>query len=720
MEVSQTLQGKSYIVEAYNRVAYLEGFRYFYIVDKKSGDVWNPNYVPLNRPLDSFVCNHGIASSEVVSIFKDIEVKIKATVPQNELVEHWQISVKNMGATERDLAVYTAFGIYDHGVMGGECVYDESMQAIVKYAYPYHTFFEDKVKVENQKAYTYVFADATPSSWDMSQQRFFGSPYTNEVPAGIVNGELSKTPAEAEAFCGAMAFPIFLTEGTTYDIALELGTTVTKAEIADRKKAFSQEKLQADVEKMEAYWESEFSNFHIKTPDDNINYFANYWLQKQATLLTRQNRGSSYCPIRNQLQDAMGYAVVQPEKAKPFLVDILKVQNQDGFVQQWHDTTGVPPRGLCLLRHTDGPIWLAICTEFVIRQIGDDAFLQEVVPYKDGGEASVFEHICNAMKYLFSDLGTHGICLIGDGDWNDPMNGVGTEGKGESIWLSMALIYGVKIMMPYLEKYDSEKALFFKKSVDTMTENLHKHAWDGKWYAAAIHDDGNLVGGVDDRVFLNTQSWAVLSGVATAEQKEILGDVWASLDTPFGPLLLDRPFDGWEPRWGRVSIKKSGTTENASIYCHASMFYAMAQGLEKDGDGMYETLYRTLPTNPENPPSHNLQAPIYLSNYYYGLRDSKNFGRSSQHYGTGTVAWFLSVTLEQLCGVYATTEGIFMNPCLPKDWNNVRCKRKYRGATYEIAILRTGKEVVTVDGVSYDGQYLPCENGKTYIVEVQI
>lgn len=719
-ELSQTLQGAGYLVKDYNRNLFLDGYRYFYLVDRQSGEIWNPNYVPLVKTPDSYSCIHGIYMTELKSAQQEVETTIQVMVPPAGTREIWAISLENKDIRPKDISFYSVFGFYDHGVMGGECTYDEASQIIFKYAFPYHTLYEEKEKVEHNKAYTYMFSDIRPDSCEMSRRRFFGSQGEYGIPEGIKKEHLSGIKAEAEDFCGAFSYDFYLKPGQVITFYIELGAAFTKEEVVERKKRFTGEQIRAEFHETEDFWDAQFDGFYMETPDENLNAFGNYWLKKQITLLTRQNRGSSYCPVRNQLQDAMGYAMIRPEDAQKYIFAIMKQQRQNGFIQQWHDTTGAPPRGLCLLKHTDGPVWLVICAETLIRQTGRREMFNQQVPYADGGSGTVLEHMKRALLYLAGQTGAHGMCLMGDGDWNDPINGVGRMGKGESVWLSMAFVYAAKLLVPYLREADPESCLQIYRAAEKMTDAVNAHAWCDKWYAAAIHDDGQLIGDTQDRLFLNTQSWAIIAGVADDYQKKVLSDTLKRLATPFGPLILYPPFEGWDARWGRISVKKAGTTENGSVYCHASMFLALAQALCNDGDGLYETLWRTLPTNPENAPEKNLQVPLYLANYYYGLQESPNFGRSSQHYGTGTVAWMLMLLIEEVFGIRATVDGIMVQPCLPEAWHEVKCVRRYQNAIYHITIFRGKSQCIYVDGELFEKEILPYEDNRAYRVEINI
>lgn len=715
LEVDQSLQGEGQLVRAYNRSKCLEGYRYFYLKDEDTGEVWNPNYVPLASVPEYYSCIHGIWDTELSSVSHGVETRIRVMVPLSGSREIWTVSLCSQSHRPRKLTLYPVFGFYDHGVMGGECRYEEANQVILKYAFPYHVFYEEKEKVEKNMAYTYFFSDRPPDGCEMSRSRFWGRQPSGLVPEAVSKGRMSGIKGEAEDFCGAFCFRIRLEPGEVYRVSLETGAAAEKEEVLARKKVFSFEYVKREAEAVRAYWESEFDSFRLETPDENLNAFANYWLKKQMTLLTQQNRGSSYCPTRNQLQDAMGYAMLQSLKAKEYIVDILKLQRKDGFLLQWHDTADAP-HGLCHLKHTDGPVWLAICTEIWLRQTGSKELLDVQVPYADGGSGTIMEHMEAALLYLVKHVGPSGLCLMGDGDWNDPINGAGREGRGESVWLSMALVYAIGQLAPYLKGRESHSVL--TEAAGRIRTVLNTYMWCGKWYAAAVHDDGSLMGDTLDRLFLNTQSWAILAGVADETRQQILKTTLRELETPFGPLLLSPSFTAWDSRWGRISVKQPGTTENGSVYCHASMFLAYALAMCRDGDGLYNILWRTLPTNPENPPEKNGQVPIWLSNYYFGLRDSENFGRSSRHYGTGTVAWMLMLLMEALCGARATVEGLELQPCLPESWSRISCRRKYRDAIYRITIRRGEKPAVYVDGNLYQGKFLPCENGKCYEVEV--
>jgi cellobiose phosphorylase/cellobionic acid phosphorylase len=194
-----------------------------------------------------------------------------------------------------------------------------------------------------------------------------------------------------------------------------------------------------------------------------------------------------------------------------------------------------------------------------------------------------------------------------------------------------------------------------------------------------------------------------------------------SLETPFGPHITYPPYTKWNPRVGRISLKRPGTTENGSVYCHGAMFAAYAYCLRKMGSKAYDIVRRTLPTNPENPPEKNLQVPLFVPNYYFALPGTPDFGLSSRVYETGTCPWLIWVVIEHLLGVRATTHGLLIDPALPDEWEECGLSRRFREARYDITYRRgasTPGMRIIVDGRITGQALLPYEAGRKYLVEV--
>ncbi|UQZ35569.1 hypothetical protein C2I18_19820 [Paenibacillus sp. PK3_47] len=729
MEVSQTGQGDSIAFQPRHRT-FTRGFRFFYVKDQVTGQAWSPLYQPLKNEPDEYRCIHSLGYTEIRSRHQEIETSVHVFVPLRGQQEIWTVTLKNTGEQPRDLSLFTVFSLENGGVMGSRCQYDQESQILSSFSFPYHVTYEQKAGCDDHTNIVYVYADRQADSFDCSQRAFFGGDDIFELPEAVKNGMCSGRRAEAEHPVGALQHGIKLQPGEKNVIRFVVGCAHSQEEIAASRAELWAAGAGALLREVEEHWERTGSMFQVETPDEHVNAFMNIWLKKQIVMQTRTNRMTNYCPVRNQLQDALGYALVDPAGAAEYMISVLQGQETSGFIQQWIMTDGSPPKNLCLLKHTDGPVWLMICMTALLNQCGDPELLHRQAGFKDSNKtASIYEHLLLAAEYMADATGAHGLCLMGDGDWNDPINGPGRLGRGESVWNTMALVYGIQALLPFCEQLgDAERSERLRSIAARLTEAVNDTCWDGGWYVAGFDDHGEPFGTARDeegRLFLNTQTWAVMSGIARGERLEKCLAAIDSLDTPFGPRLLDPPFSGWNPKWGRISLKLAGTTENGSVYCHASMFKAFADCIAGRGTQAWETISRTLPTNSDNPPEKNGQVPVFVPNYYFGLAGSPSFGRSSHHVPTGTVGWMLWTTLEYALGIRATAAGLVIDPCIPAEWSGYRVERRFRSASYRIEVVNPdrvsrGQITVLVDGEVWSGAILPYKDGRAYEVSVRL
>jgi cellobiose phosphorylase/cellobionic acid phosphorylase len=698
LDVSQTLQGKSGFMNGYNKIDYTTGGRYFYVLDRETKAVFSPLYTPLKSAYDAYSCEHHLGHSAVTMRHGGLTTKVRAFVPVQGTLELWTVTVTNTGEQAKSLSLFSAIPFENSGPMGGECRYLHDDKFLYKYSFPYHVRYEDKEKVQNNQAYYFMFSDVDINSFDGSAQRFFGGDDAAELPAAVERGQCSNMDGEGEPeFTGAFEHRFTVAAGGAFSVNLVIGAARSIDEIREYRREWgTAEAIEREADNVNKLWEERCASYHIETPDTDFNAMINYWIKKQVIFLTRLNRVSAYCPVRNQLQDALGYSMIEPDEALEFALRVLRRQHNDGFLQQWYMTDGSAPKSLCLLKHGDAGLWLVLCVIEIIEKCGDRTLYERVEPYINGGQDSIKNHLLKAAYYLAEAVGERGLCLMLDGDWTDPINGAGRRGRGESTWSSMALLYCVQLLGTVCEHTnDGENARQLKAIAKKLDDSINTHCWDGDWYVAGIDDDGKPFGSHRDaegKLFLNAQTWAIISGAAKGERLEKTVKAIEKLETDFGSLLLVPAFSQWNAVWGRISIKQKGTTENGSVYCHGTMFKAFADTIRGDGDAAYQAIVKTLPVNPRNPPERNLQVPLFVPNYYFGLQDAPNFGRSSNHYGTGTAAWMIWVAIEHMAGIRATAEGIkAVTPNLPKNWKEITVSRRYRGKPYSFVVKASSK-----------------------------
>ncbi len=671
LNITQRLEGKGCTVKNYNQTGIIDFGRRFYF--RANGEAVRlfcgcaGKYTALYETDKMTVCEEN----------DTCKIKAEVTVPEKGKTELWKFTVENK--TERDLKfdLFCFFPFVNNGPMGGESKLSENKKYMIKFSFPYHVRYEDKEKAEKNDGYVFIAASDEIRSFDGSAQSFYGSDNKEAMPRAVKSGRCSNTKGQGDMLDAAFQFTETAAAKDIHTITLVVGSAANKeaAEAVSR----NMPDFDAAYKKAAKYRAEHFCGYNIETKDNAINALFNRWLPKQLVYLARLNRGGVYCPVRNRLQDALGYSILDPEGAFKIGLEILKRQHYNGFLKQWYMTDGSPEKDLCKMNHSDACIWLVLCITEIINNCGDISLFDKKVPYMDSDkEESVLTHLKKAVKYMYSRRGAHGLCLMLDGDWTDPINGAGRKGKGESVWNSMALIYAIN---NFTKIFPDEE---FSKIADELKDAINACCWDGEWYIAGFDDNKTPFGGKKDeegKLFLNTQTWAVISGTVPQKNMDALLKSIDRLKVPFGWLLFDKPFSRWNETWGRISLKQAGTTENGSVYCHATMFKALADCIRENKEAALDAVLRTLPINPENPPEKNLQLPLYVPNYYFGIKN-ENFGKSSCCYSTGTTAWIIWLAVKHILGIRTSVLGICKDEKIPKALEGTKIMRKFKGKEY--------------------------------------
>jgi cellobionic acid phosphorylase len=381
--------------------------------------------------------------------------------------------------------------------------------------------------------------------------------------------------------------------------------------------------------------------------------------------------------------------------------------------------------------HTDHCVWLPVCLQPYLDETNDYAILREQVVDREGHRRTVFERITHAMRWLLQARDARGLSYIAQGDWCDPMNMVGWKGKGVSGWLSVATAYALNLWADVCADQDATHlAREFKARAAEINQAVNRHLWDGEWFGRGITDDGVVFGTSKDRegrIFVNPQSWAILSGAASPEQRErIIQAVAEQLETPYGVMLLAPAFIGMREDIGRVTQKFPGSAENGSVYNHGAVFYIYSLYSIGERDRAFRLLRQMIPGPELADYIQRGQLPVYIPNYYRGAwrQHPRTAGRSSQLFNTGTVSWAYRCLVEELFGLKGDKHGLLIQPQLPSHWNQAKVTRQFRGATFEVELRR--KAGVSKTRVAVDGQALPANRisniqvGKTYKVEAAL
>jgi cellobionic acid phosphorylase len=446
----------------------------------------------------------------------------------------------------------------------------------------------------------------------------------------------------------------------------------------------------------------------IETPDAALDNFVNHWLPRQVFYHGDVNRLTTDPQTRNYLQDNMGMSYIQPQVARVAFLHALSQQEPSGAMPDGillHE--GAELKYINQVPHTDHCVWLPVCLKAYLDETGDYVILKELVTDKQGRVGTVFERIHAAMRWLLQARDQRGLSYIAQGDWCDPMNMVGYKGKGVSGWLSLATAYALNLWGDICaDEQANALADEFKDGAKALNDAVNTHLWDGGWFGRGITDDGVIFGVSKDqegRIFLNPQSWSILSGATSPEQRALMIQAVAQqLETPYGVMTLAPAFTAMREDIGRVTQKFPGSAENGSVYNHDAVFYIFSLYTIGEADRAFGILRQLIPGPDPSDYRQRGQLPVFVPNYYRGAyhQHPRTVGRSSQLFNTGTASWMYRCLVEGLFGVKGDRQGLLLQPQLPPQWPYAKVIRRFRGATFEIEIRReqgTSRLQVAVD-----------------------
>ena len=706
--------------------------RFFYIKDEDKEELFSVPYAPVKEKLDSFVFSAG-KSDILWKIQHDgLTIEMRLELTENDFLEKWFFSIKNTSGKERKISVYPYFPVGYMSWMNQSGEYHEAINGVICSSItPYQKYKEyDKIKTLKDK--TFFLADRTPDSWEVNQAAFEGEGGLN-FPDGIALPQLEKGEARYETPAAIFQYKISLAPNQEEEYKFLFGPALNEAEVHDIKARYFDNDAKGFVNSSEGYKNyiaKGEGSLKIKTPDETLNNFVNNWLPRQMYYHGETNRLSTDPQTRNYLQDNMGMGYIDPKVARLTYTTALSQQEESGAMP---DGILIHPEAelkyINQVPHTDHCVWLPVCLKAYLDETNDYALLEEVVPFAGGNKtATIAEHLNMAMDWLYDNRDHRGLNFIDQGDWCDPMNMVGPEGKGVSGWLSLGTAYALKVWSGICERNgQQELAEKYNAKADDVNKAVNTHLWDGNWFARGITDNNVTFGIKEDkegRIFINPQAWALLSGCANAEQQEkLIAAVEDQLETPYGVELMAPAFTKMREDIGRVTQKFPGSAENSSVYNHAAAFYIF--GLFETGysEKAFEVLRKMLPGPDENDIVQRGQLPVFIPNYYRGAyrQFPKTAGRSSQLFNTGTVSWFYRSLVDGLFGLKGTIDGLHINPQLPKAWSNVTVTRNFRGSTVNISMERSAdvqKTKIVVDGSPLESPILNTVAGKTYEVKV--
>lgn len=695
--------------------------RWIYLRDDDTGDYWTINWQPVQKRLDGYECKHGLGYSIIESKYKGIIGQFRIFVPFGAPVEIWTIKVKNDTADKKRISVYTLIewaldGFFAHTNPYGfiHATYDRKLQALVISC--------DSPHFPNSKPMGFMGADFNPDGYDCRRESFVGKYSSLATPVVVKEGSCNNSSACGEDTVGVLNHRVNLEPGQEKNFNIVVGTADSPEEIDRLLKLYlNPEKVEAEWKSVRAHWNKLIELITIDTPEPDLDRLVNIWLKYQLSLCGRWVRGYGY-GFRDILQDAEALFLLNPEQARNNMLKALRHQYKEGnAVRAWGP--------LDKRDYKDSPVWIIFTLAAYLKETGDMSILEKEIDFLDEGRATVYEHSLRAVRYLYNDRGKHELCHIGDGDWSDSLDEAGTKGKGESVWLSMALFRALNLMEELANKIgDKETSQEMALKASKLKGWINKYGWDGGWYLRAYDDEGEPIGSAkceEGKIYLNPQTWAILSGVADGERvKKCLNVIDRQLYTELGPITLTPTYTQYRNNIGRISALLPGMWENAAVYNHACTFKILADCVIGRGNKALETIKKFIPSNRANLCNKSDNEPYVFPSFYIGPANPLRAGESITSWITATAGWMFRIVTEWMLGIRPEYEGLRIDPCIPSEWEVCRITRPFRGSVYKITIenpehVQKGVKELVVDGQKINSTLIPSfGDRKTHEVNV--
>ncbi len=712
-----------------------------YLRDEANGMVWTlaPSPIRDNHP---YTVRHGQGYTVFAHTSQEIEQTGTYFVPLHDPVKIIKLSLYNTGNTMRRLSItyYLEWVLGVNRIQTAPFIITEidpdtgalMARNVYQDAFPESFAFLQIYSNESDPA---PDLNEPERSWTGDRSEFIGRNGSLSKPAALARKSLSNRTGALYNSCGAMQLKINLPAQADYTAIIIIGSAKSSGEMRNYLDSYRKlPAVESAYREVLNYWNELLGQVRVTTPDPGMNLLLNRWLLYQTLSCRLWSRSAFYQSggafgFRDQLQDSLALLFADPAITREQILKHAAHQFQAGDVQHWwHEETGYGIR----TGFSDDLLWLPYVTLRYVEHTDDQGIWLESIPFLEGNPlpdsetelygptkisteaGSLYEHCLRAIDRALR-FGEHGLPLMGSGDWNDGMNRVGSEGKGESIWLGWFLYKICRDMIPVcIAQGDKEKAQTYQTAMNQLVGALNHSGWDGHWYRRAFFDNGEPLGSITNKecqIDAIAQAWAVISGAAPDDKAlTAMNSLDEKLVAREHSLvhLLTPPFDNHLPTPGYIQAYPPGVRENGGQYTHGSVWAIIAWAILGEGNRAYELFHMLNPINHTR--TYN-EVQRYKAEPYVMAADVYStplyIGRGGWTWYTGAAGWMYQAGLEWILGLRKKGDNLYLNPCIPEDWPEYRIEYQYGQAKYRIIVKNPARKQTGGSSLELDGKIIP-------------
>ena len=724
---------------------------YVYVRDNDNGDYFSISWQPVGKPLDKakYKCRHGLSYSVYECEYDKLKASQKLCVPIEDDVELWDVVIENTDNKPRNLSIFSYCEFSFHHIMIDNqnfqmslyCAGSSYKDGIILYDLFYEEF-----------GYQYFTSNFSPDGFDCLRDKFLGLYHTEDNPQAVINGQCTGSFEKGNNHCGSLQKNIVIQPGEKVRLIFMLGEGDDTEGRRIRKKYSDFTNVDKAYKNLEKYWNDKINKLTIETPSEAMNTMINIWNLYQSEVNVMFSRFASFIEVggrtglgyRDTAQDSMTIPHSNPEKCKQRIVQLLNGLVSKGyglhlFQPEWFEKkkddkkpfkspTVIPGINKSDIIHgiedacSDDALWLIPSIVEYIKETGEIEFADQIVPYADKGEGTVYEHMMRILDFSAKEVGATGICLGLRADWNDCLN----LGGGESALVSFLHYWAINNFIElaqYLGRDDDVKK--YKEMATHVKDVCNNELWDKDWFIRGITKNGKKIGTSTDKegkVHLESNAWAVLSGAASEEKGiKAMDSVKEYLATPYGIMLNAPSYTVPDDDIGFITRVYPGVKENGAIFSHPNPWAWAAECVLGRGDRAMEYYNSLCPYNQNDMIEIREAEPYSYCQFIMG-KDHTAYGRARHPFMTGSGGWSYFSATRYMLGIRPDFDKLNIDPCIPKEWDKFKVHRVWRGAEYDINVVNPNKVNKGVKEIKLNGEivdFIPVmEKGSHNLVEI--